>query len=101
MRYFSMSKEIPTNETIAQPRANLGKIRNSHTFIVRVCFLEPIDGETEFYFGSLKAIYQVFSPEAIGYKYGTLKNMVREGKPLDTPFCTISRHKYIRHSNKD
>lgn len=34
--------------------------------IIKVTFFEPINGRTEYYFGSLKAIYAVFTREQVG-----------------------------------
>lgn len=44
--------------------------------IYKVEFFEPVNGKTEYYYGSLKAIFTEFEPEAIGcslsrlYSYG-------------------------------
>lgn len=42
--------------------------------IVHVQFKEPYNGETDLYFGSLKAIYDAVPVEAVGIKYKSLTN---------------------------
>ena len=42
------------------------------TKIYKVSFREPIDGKTDYYFGSIAAIYKLFTPEQVGCVKGTL-----------------------------
>lgn len=65
----------------------------------RVIFNEPIDGQYEYYFGSLVAILLRFSKEALGgvtlaklYKAG----MSRNGATLETDTCVIERVSMVR-----
>lgn len=45
--------------------------------IVHLQFKEPHDGETDLYFGSLKAIYDAVPAEAVGITYKSLTNATR------------------------
>lgn len=67
----------------------------ANNFIYRVAFREPpVDGEpeTEFYFSSLSAIYETFTPAEIGCKVSRLWNIkVSEGIPYEGRLCRISR----------
>lgn len=63
--------------------------------IYRVAFVEPpikdIDS-TEFFFTSLSAIYEVFTPDQIGCKVTRLWNIgVSSGTPYEGSKCKITR----------
>lgn len=45
--------------------------------------LEPVDGETHFYFGSKAAVFQRFTSEQVGITYKTLRNI---GSIKDAPY---------------
>ena len=45
--------------------------------IVHLQFKEPYNGETDFYFGSLKAIYDTVPIGAVGITYKSLTNATR------------------------
>lgn len=45
--------------------------------IVHLQFKEPYNGETDFYFGSLKAIYDTVPVGAVGITYKSLTNATR------------------------
>lgn len=65
--------------------------------VIRVRFFMPIDGETDYYFGSLAAIYEKFTPEQIGCKLESLWNAsIAPDKPKSTRNCVVSRHEIIR-----
>lgn len=49
--------------------------------IVHLTFKEPYEGETDLYFGSLKAIYDRVHQEQIGIAYKSLTNAIR-GKEI-------------------
>ena len=55
----------------------------------------------EHYFGSLAAIYEVFTPEQVGC---TLENLwsykIEVGKPKKTKKCVISKHYIYRKQQK-
>ena len=63
--------------------------------IVRVQFLSPVakyGGQTDFYFGSLAAIYEIFSEEDIGCKLETLWSAkIDTLHPKATPKCVVSK----------
>lgn len=64
-------------------------------FIYRVSFTEPpFEGnpdKTDFFFGSLSAIYQIFTPKQIGCKVTRLWNLgVSDGKPYTNRQGTVT-----------
>lgn len=66
----------------------------------RVEFKEPpIEGDerTEFYFSSLAAIYEQFTPEQVGCKVSRLWNIgVSDGFPYKGRKCTITKERIRR-----
>lgn len=69
--------------------------------LVKVEFFVPVDGKKEYYFGSLAAIYDHFTPEQIGCKLESLWNSkIVPGKPKSTKHCVVSKHKVIRKKQK-
>lgn len=61
--------------------------------IIKVTFHTPINGEREYYFSSLAAIYLHFSAEQIGCTLNTLwDSHLSVGNPKATKNCVISRH---------
>ena len=73
----------------------------SEEFIYRVEFKEPpllgVDERTEFYFHSLAAIYETFTPEQIGCKVTRLWNIgVSNGNPYGGRRCRITRESILR-----
>lgn len=70
-------------------------------YIIRVKFFKPINGETDYYFGSLSVIYDFFTEEQIGCTLRTLYfNNIEEGKPKITRTCTISKFPVYRKTQK-
>lgn len=73
--------------------------------IIKVKFREPPfpnkPTKTEFFFGSLAAIYEVFTPEQIGCKVEHLWNF---GVMFDRPYmnkqCVVSREQFVRKAQK-
>lgn len=65
--------------------------------IIRVSFHDPVDGKTDYFFGSLKAIYSVFTPDQIGCGLGALyfSKITRERKKV-TEKCVISKCAVVR-----
>lgn len=64
---------------------------------VKVKFFVPVRGQTEYYFGSLAAIYDHFTDSQIGCKLEALWNAgIEQGKPKSTRFCVISKHEIVR-----
>ena len=68
--------------------------------IIRVQFLQPVTehgGQTDFYFGSLAAIYEVFMPEQVGCKLETLwAAKIDALHPKTTPRCVVSKQVLYR-----
>ena len=54
-----------------------------------------------YYFGSLAAIYDVFSPYDIGCKVENLWNLgVSEGNPYENRLCRITREPLVRKAHR-
>lgn len=69
--------------------------------IIKVEFPFPLHGTKEHYFGSLAAIYEVFTPEQIGCRLENLWNAkIEVGKPKKTKKCTIYKHSVLRKKHK-
>lgn len=71
-------------DSCAKAWQNAGKAVNLHKYwimeakkIVHLQFKEPYNGETDFYFGSLKAIYDAVPIGAVGITYKALTNATR------------------------
>ncbi len=73
--------------------------------IIRVQFLQPVaehGGQTDFYFGSLAAIYEVFTPEQVGCKLETLwAAKIDTLHPKTTPRCVVSKQVLYRKKQKE
>ena len=73
-------------------------------FIYRVTFREPPEqtGERDFFFTSLSAIYERFSPEQIGCKVSRLWNIgVSDGNPYTGAKVTVTREPlHTKRQNK-
>jgi hypothetical protein len=73
-------------------------------FIYRVTFREPPEqtGERDFFFTSLSAIYERFSPEQIGCKVSRLWNIgVSDGNPYTGAKTTVTREPlHTKRQNK-
>ncbi len=60
--------------------------------IYKIEFFEPIKGKTEYYFGSLKALFTEFSPEQIGLSLARLyAHGITASNPKVTNKCIIRR----------
>ena len=71
-------------DSCAKAWQNAGKAVNLHKYwimeakkIVHLQFKEPYNGETDFYFGSLKAIYDTVPIGTVGITYKSLTNATR------------------------
>lgn len=68
--------------------------------IVRVQFLNPVaeyGGQTDFYFGSLAAVYELFTPEQVGCKLETLWSAKIDAlHPKATTKCVVSKQVLYR-----
>ena len=70
-------------------------------FCYRVSFYLPIDGNKDYFFGSMSAIYERFTKEQIGCDVRNLWNCrIREGHPYKGQRCTISREPLYRKKRK-
>ena len=65
--------------------------------IIKLTFKQPINGKTEYYFGSIKAMFELFTPEQLGC---TLRD-IYDFRIRDTSLCKISKHKLYRKKNKN
>ena len=64
---------------------------------LRVQFFEPVDGKTDYYFGSIKAIYTKFHASEIGLTIGSLYGRrLTEESPIVTEKCRITRVEITR-----
>lgn len=72
--------------------------------VYRVAFNEPPltdDSRTEFFFTSLSAIYDTFTPEQIGCKVSRLYNIgVSDGTPYQSRLCQITREVVSRKARE-
>ncbi len=69
--------------------------------IIRVHFFQPLPEGTDFFFGSLAAIYEQFTPEQIGCTVNNLWNFgIDFGRPYINTRCAISKVVLIRKSRK-
>ena len=72
--------------------------------VYRVAFNDPPltdDSRTEFFFTSLSAIYDTFTPEQIGCKVSRLYNIgVSDGTPYQGRLCQITREAVSRKARE-
>lgn len=64
--------------------------------VIKVQFLKPIDGKTEYFFGSLSAIYERFTTEQIGCVMQTLWGKISADTPYVNSKCIITKHPVVR-----
>jgi hypothetical protein len=65
--------------------------------VYRVSFKEPVNGKTDYIFGSLFAIYDTFTPHQIGCKVQRLWNVkITEENSYIGRKCTISKTVLLR-----
>lgn len=71
--------------------------------LIKVQFFTPKEGGgTEFYFGSLAAIYEMFGVSEIGCRLEALwAANIDEAHPKATRSCVISKHVLYRKSQKN
>lgn len=77
----------------------------SEESIYRVSFKVPpllgVDDRTEFFFHSLAAIFEVFTPEQVGCKVTRLWNIgVSQGNTYEGRLCTITKEPISRKRRK-
>ena len=69
--------------------------------IIKVSFHEPVNNKTDYYFGSLKAIFTEFTPEQVGCRLASLYDAgISTTSFKVTPKCIISKHAITRMANK-
>lgn len=69
--------------------------------VIKVSFHDAVDGKCDYYFGSLKAIYSVFTAEQIGCGLITLYGAhISLTKKKATDKCVISKHRLIRSKHR-
>lgn len=65
--------------------------------VIKVQFFNPVDGQSEYYFGSIAAIFERFSADQLGC---TIESMwaykLTSERPKITKKCTISKHTIVR-----
>ena len=57
--------------------------------IVHLHLKSPLDGESDMYFGSIKAIYDRLSEDVVGIKYKSLTNALRGKDNYENSRCAI------------
>lgn len=73
----------------------------SESALIKVQFFKPRNGHLEWYFGSLAAIYELFTPEEIGCKLETLWAAgLKEGDCKATRQCTVYKLRMFRKMQK-
>lgn len=60
--------------------------------IIKVQFLKPVNGKTEYFFGSIAAIYERFTPAEIGCSMQTLWGKATLESTYANNKCIITRH---------
>lgn len=70
-------------------------------YIYRVSFKEPVNDKTDYFFGSLAAIYETFSAAQIGCRVSRLWNLkITPEKPYLGRKCTITKEPLSRKRQK-
>lgn len=64
--------------------------------VVHLHFKEPVEGSADLYFGSFKAIYDLYPSEAIGITYKALVNAIHGRDCYENKKVKIRVSEYIR-----
>lgn len=60
--------------------------------VIKLQFFAPVDGRTDYYFSSVAAIFERFTPAQVGCALSTLwGSKIAPGRPKATSLCVISR----------
>ncbi|AZB23617.1 hypothetical protein EG339_02755 [Chryseobacterium bernardetii] len=60
--------------------------------IYHVKFNDPINGKSDYYFGTISAIYELFTPQQVGYSQQYIyKHAMKLGDELRTKYCVIKK----------
>lgn len=71
------------------------------TQIIQVRFFEPVNGKTDYFFGSIKAIYEMFTPEQIGCQIEQIhKAHISQHQAKTTRYCRIIKQGVSRLAQK-
>lgn len=62
---------------------------NMKTKVIHLHLKEPLNGESDYYYGSLKAIYDYIPQDLIGITYKALTNAIRGKTDYENKRCTI------------
>lgn len=70
--------------------------------IVHLHLKVPIDTKQDFYFGSIKAIYDFTTEDVVGIRYKSLTNALRNRERYENKHCIIITSTLItkQHTNK-
>ena len=69
------------------------------TKVVHVRMKDPFEGQSDFYFGSIKAIYDSIPQDRIGISYKSLTNHGIKGNRYENSLCSIDIGMMKRKSN--
>lgn len=73
------------------------KEKTTKSQIVQVHFFEPVEGKTDYYFGSLKAIYAKFTKDQVGISLDSLYTCkISQDNAKVTKKCRIIRQEVTR-----
>lgn len=65
--------------------------------VIKVQFFKPVDGQVEYYFGSIAAMYERFTEEQIGCTQKVMwYHKLTPDNPKATKKCIITKHKIMR-----
>ncbi|MDV3555226.1 hypothetical protein CMU75_08985 [Elizabethkingia anophelis] len=70
--------------------------------IYHVRFFDEVNGKKDYYFGSLSAVFALFTPEVLGVKIATVYQQKLDFEDeYRTKFCVIRKDKLIRKPKGD
>ena len=77
----------------------MDKAKTSKSQIVQVHFFAPVEGKSDYYFGSLKAIYAKFTKEQVGISLDSLYTCkISQDNAKVTNKCRIIKQELSRFS---
>lgn len=69
--------------------------------VIKVRFFNPVDGQIEYYFGSIAAMFERFTEEQIGCSQQAMwYHKLKPDKPKATKKCIITKHPIFRKPQK-
>ena len=70
-------------------------------FVIHLHFLHPVNDRTDYFFGSLRSIFDKFGPEDVGTTLTKLWNAnAGKGYKVCTRLCTIEKVEVLRSPQK-